>query len=155
MSGFWRRQQKPFVEVDPWKAQFAQVPDRGSQARFAPTRSFEDRGGLAFSYTSAYPFVNPIGAGIVPVDLGGDGATYVDSGAPGIFGPPPAQYVEGKLYYINGQGGPSIYSADLASYGPLIDPATLAAILGQPSIAQTTYLPGGQALQVAGRWSQS
>lgn len=147
MAGFWRRQQRPFSDTDPWHQTFLQVPNIGPQTRFAPTRSFEARGGLAFSYTTAYPFQNPIGAGIVPPDLGGD-AFSVDSGAPGIFGPPPAQFVEGKLYYLNGQGGPSIYSGDLASYGPLYDPATLAALLGNPNAAQTAYLPGGGSLQV-------
>jgi hypothetical protein len=154
MANFWRRQQKPAVTSDPWHGAFVQVPNIGPRTRFAPTRSFEDRGGLAFSYTTASPFVNPIGAGIVPFDLGGDPFSC-DSGAPGMLGPPPAQYVEGKLFYINGQGGPSIYSGDLASYGPLYDPATLAAILGQPSTAQVTYLPGGGSLQVPGKWSPS
>lgn len=83
------------------------------------------RGGDAFALGVPYPYNNPIGAGIV----------YKEQSA--IFGPPPAAYAAGAIFFnypTPGQQWPETVQPG----GPLYDPATLAALLGQPQDAVDT-----------------
>lgn len=102
-------------------------------SHIAPTGDYQQayidwqrsRGGDAFALAVPYPYNNPIGGGIV----------FREQGA--IYGPPPAKYVQGAVFFnypTPGQSWPEVVQPG----GPLYDPQTLAALLADPNIAVDT-----------------
>ena len=114
----------PQPQDDPYREAFHHVAPIGrySEAYVDWQRT---RGGDAFAIGVPYPFNNPIGNGIV----------FREQGA--IFGPPPAQYVFGALFFNYPTPGQPILET-VQPGGPLYDPATLAALIDQPSLAVNT-----------------
>lgn len=126
----WRQLRKlilrgPDPGRDPYATDFFHhvIPTGQYQTAFVPWQ--RSRGGDAVALGVPYPYNNPIGAGIV----------FKEQGA--IFGPPPAQYVFGALFFAYPTPGQAI-PENVQPGGPLYDPATLAAIIGQPQTAVTT-----------------
>lgn len=127
MSWNWRQLRKlilrgPDPGRDPYRMDFfTHVAPTGRYIKeyVPPQRSF---GGDAFAIAVPYPYNNPIGAGIVVKEQGA------------IFGPPPAAQVFGALFFDYPTPGQIIPEA-VQPGGPLYDPATLAALIGQPQTA--------------------
>lgn len=120
----WRQLRKlilrgPDPQRDPYRVDyFEHIAPRGDyfQSYVDWQRS---RGGDAFALSVPYPYNNPIGAGIVNREQAS------------LFGPPPAAYAQGALFFLypsNGQPIPETVQPG----GPLYDPATLAALIAQP-----------------------
>lgn len=126
----WRQLRKlilrgPDPGRDPYRMDFFThvAPTGQYQRAFIPWQ--RTRGGDAFALAPPYPYNNPIGAGIV----------FKEQGA--IFGPPPARYVFGALFFDYPTPGQAI-PENVQPGGPLFDPATLAALIGNPGAATQT-----------------
>lgn len=142
----WRQLRKlvirgPDPVNDPVRASFHHVqPHAGyQQAYIADPRS---RGGDAFALGPPSPYNNPIGNGIV----------YQDP--MGIFGPPPARYAMGTFFFLYPTPGQAI-AETVQPGGPLLDPATLAALIGQPQSGVVTTPAIGAADNAARRFNMS
>lgn len=109
---------------DPYRQNFKHVAAIGkySEAYIDWQRT---RGGDAFAIGVPYAFNNPIGAGIV----------YREQAS--LFGPPPAAYVFGTYFFAYPTPG-QVIPETVQPGGPLYDPATLAALLQDTSIASNT-----------------
>lgn len=131
----------PDPAVDPYRLAFDHIQPHGEyqQAFIDWQRS---RGGDAFALGPPSPYNNPIGAGIV----------YQDP--MGIFGPPPAQYKFGTFFFFYPSPGQTIGEV-VQPGGPLLDPATLAALLGQPQSGTPTTPAIGAATAGATRMNMS
>lgn len=114
----------PDPQKDPYRLDFAHIAPTGryDQQYVAWQRS---RGGDAFALSVPYPFNNPIGAGIVPREQAS------------LYGPPPAAFVQGAVFFRYPTAGQAIPEV-VQPGGPLYDPATLAALIAQPSQAYGT-----------------
>ena len=123
---------------DPYRLAFHHVQPRGDYSE-APVGYQRSLGGDGVAAGFPYPYNNPIGAGIMPTH------------PLGIFGPPPAQYHYGALFFQYPTPGQSIAEV-VQPGGPLYDPATLAAILGQPGEGvPTTPIASAPGAGFAGR----
>lgn len=123
----------PDPVTDPYRLAFDHVKPEGAYDR-AHVPWQRTRGGDAEALGVPYPFNNPIGAGIV----------YQDP--MGIFGPPPAQYSMGAFFFLYPTPGQAITEV-VQPGGPLLDPATLAAMVGAPMTGEPVTTPAVGAAQ--------
>jgi hypothetical protein len=147
LSTSWRQLRSlvmrgPQPNNDPYRENFQHVAPIGFY-NMAHVPWQRTRGGDAVAIGVPYPFNNPIGAGIV----------FREQGA--IFGPPPARYAFGALFFDYPTPGQSIPET-VQPGGPLYDPATLAALIGAPDQAGAPTTPAiGAAQAGASRMNMS
>lgn len=127
MSISWRQLRKlilrgPDPGRDPYRTDgFHHIAPTGAYSR-AYVDWQRSRGGDAFAAGFPYPYNNPIGAGIVNCEQAS------------LFGPPPGQFIQGAVFFnypTPGQSFPEVIQPG----SPLYDPATLAALVGNPDQA--------------------